>query len=280
MSTLEAIILGIVQGLTEFLPISSTAHVTILGSWFGLVDHMGAEEWTVFLAVIQLGTLAAVLVYFAGDIARITRAFLRENISDRQKFKEQSIDSRLGWYVILGSIPIGFIGLAFKKFIEGEATKDPFVIGTSLIVLALFLWWAEKVASFRKSVDDIGLREAMIVGFAQCLALIPGSSRSGTTITAGLFVGMQREAAARFSFLLSIPAVAASGGLEFIQALPMLNQGELVTLILATLVSALSGYAAIAFLLRFLRSNSTMLFVFYRIAIGLLVLYLASQSII
>ena len=281
MSIIEAIILGIIQGLTEFIPISSTAHLTLAGQLMGLIDPDNPEQWTAFIAVIQLGTLIAVLLYFSKEIRTIPAAFFRENlVSGRQKIADQSSDSRMGWYIILGSIPIVIIGLVFKSVIEGELTKDPIVIASSLIVLALILFLAEKVANFRKDLGSITLKDAIIVGFAQCVALIPGSSRSGTTITAGLFLGMNRETAARFSFLLSIPAVFGSGLFEFYQSLEYISAGDLLTMIIAIIASAISGYAAIAFLLRFLRTRSTLLFINYRIILGILIFIIFYGNII
>jgi undecaprenyl-diphosphatase len=273
MSILESIILGLLQGLSEFIPISSTAHVTIAGQLFGLIDPAHPEQWTAFIAIIQLGTLAAVLIYFSKEIRTIPVAFLKENLgSASMAFKEQSHNSKMGWYIILGSIPIAIIGLGLKNFIEGSFTKDLSVIAISLIALAIILFIAEKTAKFRKNIDEVNWKDALIVGLAQCLALIPGSSRSGTTITAGLFTGLKRETAARFSFLLSIPAVFASGLLEFYQSLEYITSDGLITLAIATIVSAISGYASIAFLLRFLRTRSTLLFIIYRIILGLAIL--------
>ncbi len=272
MTLLQAILLGIIQGLTEFLPISSTAHLTIAGTYMGLITN--PEKWTAFMAVVQLGTLAAVLIYFARDIIAISRAFLAENLARRIPIGKQSMNSRMGWFVIVGSIPIVVFGLAFKNLIEGEATKQLPLLASSLIGLAILLWIAERVASFKKSINDIGWREAIIIGLAQSVALIPGSSRSGTTITAGLFVGLQRDAAARFSFLLSIPAVLGSGLLEFYHSIGFLSADELTTLAVATLVAGISGYATIAFLLRFLRTHSTTVFIIYRILLGLLLFWL------
>lgn len=280
MSILEAILLGIIQGLTEFLPISSTAHVTIAGKLMGLVSGEHPEQWTAFLAVIQIGTLGAVIVYFYRDIVSITNNFLRDNIRQPKKFSAQSRDAQMGWFVIAGSVPIAIVGLAFKDIIEGQLTKDPAVIASSLIGLALLLALAEKMARFSKGMEDITFRDAMIVGFAQCLALVPGSSRSGTTIMAGLFSGMRRDVAARFSFLLSIPAVLGSGLLEFVQCLEFMSADSLMTLVVATVFSGISGYAAIAFLLRFLRTHTTTVFIVYRIALGLLLFWMISQALI
>lgn len=275
MNILQGIILGIVQGLTEFLPISSTAHVTITGKWMGLISLDHPEQWTAFIAVIQLGTLAAVLLYFLRDIIEITLSFLRENLGERRKFRHQSLQSRLGWYVIIGSLPVCTLGIVFKKIIEGHLTKSMLVISLSLIILALILAFAELTARFSKSLQKITWLDSLCVGFAQALSLIPGSSRSGTTITAGLLVGMKRDVAARFSFLLSIPAVLASGLLQFWESLRFMNSQDMMVMAVSTAVSAVSGYAAIAFLLRFLRSHSTFVFVFYRIALGSILLWLA-----
>lgn len=275
MTIITAIILGILQGLSEFIPISSTAHLTIAGKFLGLIDSDNPHHWTAFIAVIQLGTLAAVLVYFKKDIIEIISAFLRENISSKRiSLKSQSLQSKLAWFIIAGSIPIATAGLALKKVIEGNITKDFTVIAVSLIVLALFLALAERIAKFRKEIKDITLFDSIIVGTAQCLALIPGSSRSGTTITAGLFLGMKREAAARFSFLLSIPAIFASGLYEFYQQLSYITSDDLLNIVIATIFSALSGYVAIAFLINFLKKHSTYLFIYYRIGLGLLLLIL------
>lgn len=275
MNILQGIILGIVQGLTEFLPISSTAHVTVTGKWMGLISLDHPEQWTAFIAVIQLGTLAAVLLYFLRDIIEITLSFLKENLGERRKFRHQSLQSRLGWYVIIGSLPVCTLGIVFKKIIEGHLTKSMLVISLSLIILALILAFAELTARFSKSLQKITWLDSLCVGFAQALSLIPGSSRSGTTITAGLLVGMKRDVAARFSFLLSIPAVLASGLLQFWESLGFMNSQDMMVMAVSTAVSAVSGYAAIAFLLRFLRSHSTFIFVFYRIALGSILLWLA-----
>lgn len=269
MSIIVAIILGLLQGLSEFIPISSTAHLTIAGKLFGLIDPSHPEQWTSFIAVIQLGTLVAVLLYFSKEIREIPSAFFRENLtSARKPLQVQSLNSRMGWFIIIGTIPIVTIGLVLKKVIESNITKDLMVIAIALIVLAIILALAEKIAKFNKEIDNVNWKDALIVGLAQCLALFPGASRSGTTITAGLFLGMKRESAARFSFLLSIPAVLASGLLEFYQSLKYLNGSDMVNIIVATVTAAISGYFSIAFLLRFLRTRSTLLFVVYRIILG------------
>ena len=280
MNILEAIILGIIQGLTEFLPISSTGHLTVVGKLLNLISAETPEHWTAFIAVIQLGTLLAVVVYFWNDLIDIVKEFFQDNFFQRKKFAEQTLNSKMGWYIIIASVPVAIVGLGFKKIIEGALTKNLFVIAGSLIVLALILALAEKVGKFRRETKDLKWHDAFLMGIAQCFALIPGSSRSGTTITAGLFLGLTRETAARFSFLMSIPAVAASGLLEFKESLKYLNMHGTINLIAATIASAIVGYLSIEFLLRYLKKNSTYLFIIYRIAIGILILVLLGYSII
>lgn len=269
MSILEALILGVVQGLSEFLPISSTAHLTLAGRALGVIES--PQSWTAFIAVVQLGTLAAVLIYFRRDLITITKEFLRENFR-RIPFREQSVQSRTGWYIIAGTLPIAVIGLAVKDFIEGAFTKNLIVIGASLVVLGIILEIAERVGKFERSADKVTIKDALGIGMAQVLALIPGSSRSGTTITAGLFLGLQREAAARFSFLLSVPAIAASGILELFEVREQLDSSGMVALGVATIAAAVSGYVCIALLLRYLRTRTTRVFVFYRCLVGGIIL--------
>ncbi len=279
MSFFEALILGIVQGLTEFLPISSTGHLTLAGKFMGLISN--DQQWTAFIAIIQLGTLVAILIYFWKDIINILIAFFNENIFNRKKYSEQQLNSKLGWLIIIGTIPVVIIGLGFKDVIEGALTKNLFVISISLIVLAIILAIAEKTAKFKKEMKDITILDSLLIGLAQAVALIPGSSRSGTTITGGLFMGLNRETAARFSFLLSIPAIFASGMLQLYQEIGNISSGdEIVNLIIATAASAISGYFAIDFLLKFLRKNSTFVFIYYRIGLGLIILGLLYSNII
>ncbi len=271
MSILEAIILGIIQGLTEFIPISSTAHLTLAGKYMGIIADSG--QWTAFMATIQMGTLVAVLFYFARELRDVPVAFVKENfVKGRQSIGSQSLNSRLGWLIIIASVPIAVVGVVMKKVIEGEITKELSVIAFSLIGLAVLLAIAERTAKFRKEMTDVTWKDALIVGLAQCVALIPGASRSGTTITAGLFLGIKRDSAARLSFLISIPAVLASGGLEFVQSLKYIDSADLVNIIVATVAAAVSGYYAVVFLIRFLKTRSTMPFVIYRVALGLAIL--------
>jgi len=280
MSIIEAIILGLIQGISEFLPISSTGHLTIFGRMFNLISEENPQAWTSFIAVIQLGTLVAILVYFWKDIWNILIAFFKENLGQRQKFSAQSLDSKMGWFIIIGTIPIVTFGLGFKDIIEGTLTKNLVVIACSLILLAIILAYAEKKAKFIKEIKDISVFDSIVIGIAQAMALIPGSSRSGTTITGGLFMGFTRESAARFSFLLSIPSVFASGMLELYEQIKFIDQSGVVNLIIATIVSGISGYAAIDFLLKYLRKNTTFVFIYYRIALGVLILILISLNIL
>lgn len=282
MTLLQAILLGIVQGLTEFIPISSTAHLVLAGRVMKL--SLTAEQTTASIAVIQLGTLVAVFLYFARDIWNIMVAFVRDHLtifSGRQGKAGGQYDGAilsheawLGWLVILGTIPVAVVGLLFKKQIEGTFTKNLWVIATMMIVVALLLMLAEFVAKHRRGMEQLGFRDALAVGLAQCLALIPGSSRSGSTIMAGLFVGEKRETAARFSFLLSIPAVAASGLLELRKAIHELPPGSFNSLLVGTIVAGVVGYVSIWFLLRFLRTHTTGVFIGYRLLVGAAILFL------
>lgn len=280
MSILEAIILGIIQGLTEFLPVSSTGHLTVAGKLMNLISSEHPEQWTSFIAVIQLGTLVAILVYFWNDLWRISTDFINENFLKRKSFSNQSFNSQMGWYIIIGSIPVVIIGLGFKDIIEGAFTKNLYVIGASLIALGIILAFAERIGKFKKDIKDIKWYDALVVGFAQTLALIPGSSRSGTTITAGIFLGFKRETAARFSFLLSVPAILGSGLLQLYKALEFIDTSGMITLVIATIASAISGYLTISFLLKFLKSNSTIVFVVYRVLIGTTIIFMVWNNII
>jgi undecaprenyl-diphosphatase len=274
MSIIHAIIFGLIQGLTEFIPISSTAHLTIAGHLLG--DIKNDQEWTAFIAVIQLGTLLAVIVYFWSDIINIIRGFITANLGIIKKRPITSTDKHnawLGWLVIIGTLPVAVLGLALKKIIEGPFTKDLRIITFGVLFVAVLLVIAEIVGKQKRDLKTIKASDAITVGIAQVFALIPGFSRSGSTICGGLFAGLTREAAARFSFLLSIPAIAASGLLELPKALHSANTNW-TSLAIATLVSAITGYLSIAFLLNYLKRHTTFLFVGYRIALGLLLIAL------
>lgn len=280
MDLVQAIILGIIQGLTEFLPISSTAHLRIIPALVGWNDPGAA-----FTAVIQFGTLIAVLLYFYKDIVHITSAVLRGIITRNLLHNREA---QLGWMIAAGTVPIVFFGVLLKSEIE-TSFRSLYVISASLIVLALLLMFAESLLKQRiqkgislKSLNDIGWKESFLIGIAQAVALIPGSSRSGTTITGGLLLGLNRETAARFSFLLSLPSVFAAGVLELVKERELLLSSNIgaLNLIVATVVSGIVGYASIAFLLNYLKHHSTYMFIFYRIVLGALLLYLLSIGIL
>ncbi len=292
MNLIQAIILGIVQGLTEFIPISSTAHL-VFASRFTDLYAGNAEQITATMAVIQLGTLAAVFVYFAADIWGIMTAFIRDHfalLTGKRGMRFSGTDgvrpiwlsdeAWLGWLVILGSIPIGVAGLLFKDFIEGSGTKNLWTISIMLIVVAVLLALAELMGKQRKDIRRLGLIDAVVVGFAQVLALMPGASRSGSTIMGGLLAGQKRETAARFSFLLSIPAITASGLLQLRKAWDILPQDSFMPLLVGTIVAGVVGYLSIWFLISFLRRNSTAVFIVYRIILGSVLLVLLWQGII
>lgn len=280
MNIIEAIILGIIQGLTEFIPISSTGHLTVAGKLMNLISDVNPERWTAFIAVIQLGTLMSVIIFFWKDLWLILSDFIQDVIISRKSFSEQSNNSRMGWYLIIATVPVAIIGIGFKDIIEGALTKNLYVIAGSLIVLALILAIAEKTGKFNRSATNIKWYDALIIGLAQSLALIPGSSRSGTTITAAIFLGFSREIAARFSFLMSIPAIAASGLLQFYQALKYIDTSGIITIAVATIVSGIFGYLSIEFLLRYLRKKSTFIFIIYRIVIGIIILVMIYNGVI
>jgi undecaprenyl-diphosphatase len=294
MNIIQAIILGIVQGLTEFIPISSTAHLVFASRWTNIYNG-NPEQITATMAVIQLGTLAAVFIYFAADILSISAAFARDhwNLLTKKRGMRfsgtngirpiwMSDESWLGWLIIIGSIPIGTLGLYFKDLIEGPATKNLWIIAVMMIAVALLLTLAEIVGSQRKELKDFGLLDSLAVGFAQVLALIPGASRSGSTIMGGLFAGQKREAAARFSFLLMIPAITASGLLELKEAVQnqMLSKEDFLALAVGTVVAAVVGYLSIWFLLAFLKKRSTAVFIIYRIIVGAIILVLLWQGVL
>jgi undecaprenyl-diphosphatase len=273
VSALHAIVLGIVQGLTEFLPVSSTAHLRIVPAFLGWDDPGSA-----FTAVVQLGTMLAVLIYFRADLWRIAKAWLA---ALRDRTRQGELDVRMGWYIILGTIPISIVGLAFKHPIETGA-RSLYLIGAALIVLGFVLLYAEHRATRTRGLDDIRRRDGVLIGVAQALALVPGVSRSGATISAGLFLGFDRESAARYSFLLSIPAVLLSGLFEFAQVLSghTENHTSVGSLAIATLLAFIVGYISIAFLLRYLVTHSTRVFVAYRVVLGAAVLVLVSAGAI
>jgi undecaprenyl-diphosphatase len=266
----QAVVYGIVQGLSEFLPISSTAHLRVVPAIFGW-DDPGAA----FSAVIQLGTMLAVVVYFWRELTHVAFAWVRGIVDASVR---QTLEYRLGWYLILATIPVGILGFLFRDQIETGA-RNLWLIASTLIIMALFLLLAERVGTRTRKEEDLNRSDAIVVGAAQSLALIPGVSRSGATITAGLFRGLNREAAARFSFLLSVPAVVGSGLFEARKIGDDGGPGMGVT-ILATIFSFAVGLASIAWLLRYISEHSTLVFVIYRIALGVLLIILLSVGVI
>lgn len=271
MTFLEAIVLGLVQGLTEFLPISSTAHLRIVPALLGWKDPGAA-----YSAVIQLGTVVAVLFYFRRDLWDLTRGFV-QGLRDKKPFGTEA--SRLAWFVGLGTIPIGVMGLLFKSAIK-TSLRSLYVISASLIVLAIVLFVVERVASQRRTLADLTLKDGLIVGLWQALALIPGSSRSGTTITGALSLGLTRADAARYSFLLSIPSTTLAGLVELKDFFQAVDRPPAVMLLVGTVVSFVAGLAAIGGLLRFVKTRSMLVFVVYRIVLGVLLLGLLSADVL
>lgn len=274
MSWLQVVVLSVVQGLTEFLPVSSSGHLAITSRMF-FGDDAGAS----FTAVSQLGTEAAVLVYFARDIRRIATAWFI-GLADRAR--RGNVDYRMGWFVIIGTIPICVFGVLFKDEIRSGA-RNLWLVASALIVFALVIAFAEYVGRQTRHAEQLTWRDAVIVGFAQCLALVPGVSRSGATISAGLFLGLDRELAARFGFLLAIPAVFASGLFSLPDAFAPVSEGMSATglqLLVSVLIAFAVGLAAIAWLLRFLVRHSMYWFVGYRLLLGTLVLALLASGVL
>jgi undecaprenyl-diphosphatase len=270
MTTLQAIVLGLVQGLTEFLPISSSGHLRIVAALCGW-DDPGAA----FTAVIQLGTMAAVLIYFRNDLWSIARAWLREV---RKPYRERSHEANLGWFIILGTIPVGLLGLAFKNQIE-DGARSLYLIGSALILFSFVMLYADRVSKNRRELGELDARDGIFIGLAQALALIPGVSRSGATISAGLLRDFDRAAAARYSFLLSVPAVVLSGLFE-LRHVGDAGGAPAGATVVATIIAFVTGYAAIAWLLRYLATHNLTVFVIYRIPVGVLVIALAAAGTI
>jgi undecaprenyl-diphosphatase len=273
MSWLQVIVLAVLQGLTEFLPVSSSGHLAIASRVFFAADA-GAS----FTAVTQLGTEFAVLLYFARDIGRIVKAWFNGLFVAAHR----GVDYRLGWYVIIGTIPIGVFGLLFKDEIRTGA-RNLWVIATALIAFTAVIAAAEYFGRQTRHVEDLTWRDSVVVGLAQCLALVPGASRSGATIGAGLFLGLDRELAARFGFLLAIPAVFASGLFSLPDAFHPVGEGMSAgraQLFVATLIAFVVGFAAVAWFLRFLVRHSMYWFVTYRGALGAAVLTLLNTDVV
>ncbi|MFF1556771.1 undecaprenyl-diphosphate phosphatase [Streptomyces sp. NPDC058279] len=281
MSWFESLILGLVQGLTEFLPISSSAHLRLTAAFAGWQDPGAA-----FTAITQIGTEAAVLIYFRKDIARIVSAWFR-SLFDKSLRGDQ--DAKMGWLVIVGSIPIGVLGVTLKDAIEGPF-RDLRLTAATLIVMGIVLGIADRLAARdeeggrhravreRKTLKELGVKDGLIFGICQAMALVPGVSRSGATISGGLLMGFTREAAARYSFLLAIPAVLASGGME----LTKLGEGQVSwgPTVFATVIAFFVGYVVIAWFMKFISSKSFMPFVVYRILLGIALIVLISMNVL
>ncbi|MFJ2419504.1 undecaprenyl-diphosphate phosphatase [Streptomyces brevispora] len=281
MSWFESFVLGLVQGLTEFLPISSSAHLRLTAAFAGWHDPGAA-----FTAITQIGTEAAVLIYFRKDIVRIVGAWFK-SLTDRSMRSDH--DAQMGWLVIVGSIPIGVLGVTFKDQIEGPF-RDLRLIATTLIVMGIVLGIADRLAARdetggkhraikeRKTLKELGIKDGLIFGFCQAMALIPGVSRSGATISGGLLMGYTREAAARYSFLLAVPAVLASGVFELKDA----GEGHVAwgPTIFATFIAFGVGYVVIAWFMKFITTKSFMPFVIYRVLLGLVLFALVAAGVL
>ena len=275
MNFLEAIILGIVQGLTEFLPVSSSAHVQIASELMqipGLSDKNSAT--TAFIATIQLGTEAAVLMYFAKDIARLVKAWFRGLFNSKLRGNS---DYKMAWLVIIASIPVGLAGYLLREFIQ-ETVRTLWVVAFTMILFAAILYLADRYGRKQKQVSEMTYSTALGFGLGQALAVIPGVSRSGASISFGLFAGFNRAAAARFSFLIGIPAVLASGLIEFKDSYQQLDAAALSGTIVATITSFVVGYAVIAGLLKYLNKGSFLPFVIWRLVVGIALLIMLSNG--
>jgi undecaprenyl-diphosphatase len=280
MTWFESLILGLVQGLTEFLPVSSSAHLRLTAAFAGWEDPGAA-----FTAITQIGTETAVLIYFRKDIANIVSAWFRSLVNKEMRHDH---DAQMGWLVIVGSIPIGLLGLTLKDQIEGPF-RDLRITATMLIVMGVILGTADRLAARdetggrhrapkqRKTLQDLNVKDGLVFGVCQAMALIPGVSRSGATISGGLFLGYKREAAARYSFLLAIPAVLASGVFETKDALETGHVAWGPT-IFATVIAFLSGFAVITWFMKFISHKSFMPFVYYRIALGIVIIALVTAG--
>ena len=265
MGTLAAVLLGLVQAVTEFLPVSSTAHLLVAGQLLG--ESLADPRFRAFTTIIQSGTTLAVLVYFRKDLWRMAEAFLA-GLRAGKPFGTP--DARLAWYIALGTLPAAVAGKLLEHRIEALGNG---VIAGSLIVWGLVLAAAERLASHRRGLEDVTAGSALAIGVGQALALVPGTSRSGSTLTTAMLLGFSREAAARFSFLLSVPIILGAGVYKLVKALPVLR-GEAdwrTATLVGTVVSAVAGYLVIGWLLRWLRTRTTYLFVFWRVALGILI---------
>jgi undecaprenyl-diphosphatase len=273
VSFFEALILGLVQGLTEFLPISSSAHVQIAQQLMNL-SELTKPQLTAFIATIQLGTELAVVAYFIKDIGRIGSSWLRWSIKPRSKMTS---DTKLGWLIIAGTLPVLILGLAFRDFIENDV-RNLWVIAYTLIGFGILLGLADFFGKKTKTITDLSFSHGVTFGLGQALALVPGVSRSGGTITVGLILGYTRQAAARYSFLLAIPAVLGSGLFQFFSSIGDLSQDLLSATVVATIVSGVVGLSVIHYLLKYLQKGSFLPFVIWRVGIGIWLLVMLTTG--
>ena len=273
MSFFEALILGLVQGLTEFLPISSSAHVQIAQQLMNL-SELTKPQLTAFIATIQLGTELAVVAYFIKDIGRIGSSWLRWSIKPRSKMTS---DTKLGWLIIVGTLPVLILGLAFRDFIENDV-RNLWVIAYTLIGFGILLGLADFFGKKTKTITDLNFSHGITFGLGQALALVPGVSRSGGTITVGLMLGYTRQAAARYSFLLAIPAVLGSGLFQFFTSIGDLSQDLLSATVVATIVSGVVGLSVIHYLLKYLQKGSFLPFVIWRVGVGIWLLVMLTTG--
>jgi undecaprenyl-diphosphatase len=273
VSFFEALILGLVQGLTEFLPISSSAHVQIAQQLMNL-SELTKPQLTAFIATIQLGTEIAVVAYFIKDIGRIGSSWLRWSIKPSSKMTS---DTKLGWLIIIGTLPVLILGLALRDFIENDV-RNLWVIAYTLIGFGVLLGLADFFGKKTKSITELNFSHGVAFGMGQALALVPGVSRSGGTITVGLMLGYTRQAAARYSFLLAIPAVLGSGLFQFFASVGDLSQDLLVATVVATIVSGVVGFSVIHYLLKYLQKGSFLPFVIWRVGVGVWLLVMLTSG--
>lgn len=274
MSWLDAIILGIIEGITEFLPISSTGHLTIAEKILGY--QIDAPGITAFTAVIQIGAILAAVLYFRGDIWRVANAWLRGLVDATAR---KNVDYKYGWAIIIGSIPIAIVGLLFQDVIE-TSLRNMWWVATALIVWSGVLWYADRIAAQKRQEKDVTWKDTLMIGLTQCLALIPGVSRSGATMSAGLLAGFDRVTVTRLSFFLGIPALVAAGLLQAVTkfddiAVHGVGWGQTIV---ATGISFVVGYISIAWLLRFISNHDFSLFIWYRVVLGLVIIALLSTG--
>ncbi len=274
MTLLSAVLLGIVQAATEFLPVSSTAHLLVFGELLG--HSLEDARFRAFVTIIQSGTTLAVLVYFRREIATLAAGAARSLARGRPL---ETPESRLAWYIALGTLPAAILGKLLERRIEALGN---WIIAGSLVVLGLVLLAAERLARHERGVEDVGPGDALLIGIGQALALVPGSSRSGTTITTGMLLGLRREAAARFSFLLSVPIILGAGAYKLAKTLPVLRGAPdwAAATVVGTAVAAVGGYLVIGWLLGWLRTRTTNVFVVWRIAAGIVIALLIARGVL